>query len=118
MAQATKDASADIAQYMCQMLPVTGGAQVGVTSNERTELTPPYAISYEVGSGLNNTLLSQGGHSSSATGTSAKVDTTAGASKFSEAVDAFTGLAGQKVKSETGNGTREVWAVFNRDTRI
>lgn len=118
LAQATKDASADIAQYMCQMLPVTGGAQVGATSNERTELTPPYAISYEVGSGLNNTLLSQGGHSSSATGTSAKVDTTAGASKFSEAVDAFTGLAGQKVKSETGNGTREVWAVFNRDTRI
>ena len=118
LAQATKDASADIAQYMCQMLPVTGGAPVGATKDEQTTLAPPYAISYEVGSGLNNTLLSQGGRGSGATGTSAKVDTTAGASKFSEAVDAFTGLAGQKVKSETGSGTRESWAIFNRDTRI
>lgn len=118
VAKATKDASADVAQYMCQMLPVAGGAQVGATSDEKTSLAPPYAISYEVGSGLNNSLLSQGGHSSSATGTNASVDTTAGASKVAGVVDAFTGLAGQKVRSETGSGTREVWAIFNRDTRV
>ncbi|MBO4480212.1 MAG: hypothetical protein J5742_01125 [Alphaproteobacteria bacterium] len=118
LVKATKDASADVAQYMCQMLPVTGGAPVGATGEEQTQLAPPYAISYEVSTGLNNTLLSQGGHGSSATGTSAKVDTTAGASKFAGVVDAFTGLAGQKVKSETGNGTREMWSIFNRDTRI
>lgn len=118
LAAATKDASTDNAQYMCQMLPVTGGAPVGGTATENVSLAPPYAISYEVASGLNNSLLSQGGHSSSATGTNAVVDTTAGASKVASVVDAFTGLAGQKVRTETGSGTREAWAIFNRDTRI
>ena len=117
LANATKDASADLAQYMCQMLPVTGGAGVKATSNVTTELAEPYSISYEVGAGLDNSLLTRGGSAQRATGTSGKLDTTAGASKFAGVVDAFTGLAGQKVKQETGNGTREVWAIFNRETR-
>ena len=120
VAKATKDASADVAQYMCQMMPVSGGATVGAVggSNSKVELHTPYAIAYEVGRGLNNKILAQGGHGSGVTGTNASVDTTAGASKVAGVVDAFTGLAGQKVKSETGSGTREMWSIFNRETRV
>lgn len=117
VADASKDASADVAQYMCQMMPVSGGAPVG-GGQMSTELTPPYAISYDVGSGLDNTLLAQGGRGSSATGGDAVLDTTAGASKFSEAVNSFTGLGSNKVKVSLPSGTREMWSVFNRDTRI
>lgn len=117
LTKASKDSSDDIAQYMCQMLPVSGGAGVKATSNVTKELSEPYSISYEVGAGLDNSLLTRGGSASRATGTGSKIDTTAGASKTSEVVDAFTGLGGQKVKSETGSGTREVWAIFNRENR-
>ena len=117
VADATKDASADVAQYMCQMMPVSGGAPVG-GGQMSTELTPPYAISYDVGSGLDNTLLAQGGRGSSATGSDAVLDTTAGVSKFSEVVDSFTALGSNKVKVSLPSGTREMWSVFNRDTRI
>ena len=117
VADATKDASADVAQYMCQMMPVSGGAPVGGVQKS-TELTPPYAISYDVGSGLDNTLLAQGGHGSSATDGDAVLDTTAGASKFSEVANSFTGLGSNKVKVSLPSGTREMWSVFNRDTRI
>ncbi|MBR6838460.1 MAG: hypothetical protein IKM94_02750 [Alphaproteobacteria bacterium] len=117
VAEASKNASTDIAQYMCQMIPVTGGVGIGGSTNADVELTPPYAISYDVGAGLNNSMLAKGGRGSSATGTESSLDTTAGASKFSEAVRSFTGLGGQKVKMSTGNGTREMWAIFNRETR-
>ena len=115
--KASKNASTDIAQYMCQMMPVTGGAPIGGSTNADVELTPPYAISYDVGAGLNNSMLAKGGRGSSATGTGSSLDTTAGASKFSEVVRSFTGLGGQKVKMSTGSGTREMWAIFNRETR-
>ena len=69
VADATKDASADLAQYMCQMMAVNGGAPVGGT-NVDTTLAPPYAISYEVGAGLDINALAQGGRGSSATGSS------------------------------------------------
>lgn len=119
IAKATADKDTDLAQYMCQMAPVWGGAPVGGNGDKSTQtLTPPYAISYEIGRGINNALLAQGGRGSGATGTSAVVDSTAGANKFAQVVDSFTGLGGQKVKSETGNGTREMWAIFNRESRI
>ena len=117
VADATKDASADLAQYMCQMMPVSGGAPVG-GGQMSTGLTPPYAISYDVGSGLDNALLGQGGRGSSATGGYAVLGTAAGASKFSETVNSFTGLGSNKVKVSLPSGTREMWSVFNRDTRI
>ena len=100
LAKATKDASADVAQYMCQMMPVTGGAPVGGTSTEQTSLTPPYSISYEVGTGLNNKLLSQGGRSSSATGGVA------------------VGVLGNRRKVELPTGSREMWSLFSRETRV
>ena len=58
IAEATQNASADIAQYMCQKI-----AAAETTSRktdkiiEQTPLTPAYAISYDVGSGLKTSDL-------------------------------------------------------------
>ncbi|MBO7509330.1 MAG: hypothetical protein J6T57_03590 [Alphaproteobacteria bacterium] len=133
LTKATKDASADIAQYMCQMLPMTGGAPVG-TVEEKTTLAPPYAISYEVGAGLNNNLLAQGGHSSSSTGAGyiEKKNGEYGKGNgqgFTRALSAAVSLgasegvywlsgAGDKVSYNIPGGTREMWSTFNRETRI
>lgn len=130
LTKATKDASADIAQYMCQMLPMTGGAPVG-TIEEKTTLAPPYAISYEVGAGLNNNLLAQGGHDTSSTSGATHVENlnskkTSGFVQglgaavslgASLGVDALAG-AGGKSSYDIPGGTREMWSTFNRETRI
>ena len=118
IADATKNASADIAQYMCQKIAENGGNVSGSQIAQSTPLTTPYSISYDVGTGLDNSLLTMGaGHSSSATGGTATLDKTAGASKFSEVVNSFTGLGTNRVKVDLPSGTREMWSVFNRDTR-
>ena len=98
IADASKDASADIAQYMCQMLPVMGGATLGGVVTD-TPLTAPYAISYDVGAGLNSNLLTQGGRGSAATTGKGK-------------------SVNKKLKTELPGGTREMWSIFNRDTRV
>lgn len=131
LTHATKDYSADIAQYMCQMLPVTGGAPIGAVNDERVDLAPPYAISYEVGAGLNNKLLAQGGRGSTMTtgtitgGNSNATKPNALASVtgailsggVSLGVDAMSGVGG-KSSYEIPGGTREMWSTFNRETRI
>ena len=87
IATATKDASTDLAQYMCQKLAENGGAgTTGIASS--TPLAAPYAISYDVGSGLSNDDLTRGG-----TGETS-VTTTAG-----------SGV------------TKTVTSLFNRETR-
>ena len=96
VANATKDTSADLAQYMCQMMPLANGAPVGGKVSSDTTLTPPYSISYEVGIGLDINKLAQGGHESKSTAT----------------------LPGEHVSQELPSGTREMWASFNRDTRM
>ena len=133
LTKATKDASADVAQYLCQMLPVTGGAPVDGAGleNEITYLNPPYAISYEVGAGLNNTLLARGGHGSNQTSGAVKVENlnSQKANGFvqgigavlsagvSLGVDALAG-AGGKSSYEIPGGSREMWSTFNREKRI
>ena len=131
LAKATKDASADIAQYMCQMLPMTGGAPVGGTATENVSLASPYAISYEVAAGLNNTLLTQGGHDSMLTTDKTTVEhknseKSSGAAQVfgaifsggvSLGVDALSGVGGTSSYDIPG-GKREMWATFNRDTRV
>ena len=104
VADATKGASADLAQYMCQMMPVSGGAPVGASVVPDTTLTPPYAISYEVGAGLDTNVLAQGGRGSSATGSAATIEN--------------DGWFGKKTTQELPSGTREMWSSFNRDSRI
>lgn len=88
IANATKDASADLAQYMCQKIAESGGATALGDLNVSTPLAPPYAISYDVGSGLTNEDLLKGG-----TGESS-----------------FTTTAGSGM-------TRTVTSLFSRDTR-
>jgi len=60
IAKATKDASADLAQYMCQKIAENGGAGGG-NVEASTPLAPPYAITYDVGSGLTTADLTTGG---------------------------------------------------------
>ena len=99
VADATKDASADLAQYMCHKM-----AEVGATTlkSPDVDLAPPYAISYEVGSGLKAEDLTSGGHSTLDLG------------KVSYKNGGYLGGG----SSDMGSGTKETSAVFNRETRI
>lgn len=87
IAEATKNASADLAQYMCQKIAQNGGAGSG-DSGVSTPLAPPYAISYDVGAGISTEDLMQGG-----TGETS-----------------FTTTAGSGM-------TKTVTSIFSRDTR-
>ncbi len=59
---ASRDSSLDVAQYMCQKMADMGNISTsGNVIKEQTPLTPPYAISYDVGSGLNTRDLMRGG---------------------------------------------------------
>lgn len=118
VAEAMRDSKVDIAQYMCQMLPTNNGATYGLAAGTSEVLSVPYSISYEVSSGLESKMLAAGGHGSSATTSDAEIDTTAGNSELGDFVDAFTGLGRNRVKTNLGSGTREMWSTFNRETRI
>ncbi|MBQ8293952.1 MAG: hypothetical protein IJX89_01020 [Alphaproteobacteria bacterium] len=109
---ATKDASADLAQYMCQKLAATNGELAGAPNADvDTPLAPPYAISYDVGAGLTTAALQTGGHSSS---DGLKVN----ADFSSSGVDLSQLSFGSKRHKFSGAGyTREVWSVFNREER-
>ncbi len=114
---ASKDASVDLAQYMCQMLPHTNGNVLG-SSQVDTPLTVPYAISYEVGAGLSLAALTQGGgRVQTQNSEKAVMDSTAGASKAAEFVNSFTSMGSDKVRIELPGGTREMWSLFSRETR-
>lgn len=118
IAEATKNASVDLAQYMCQMLPYNNGSVLGGSTVASTPLTEPYSISYDVSAGVNSAdLITSAGHSSSALSDSAIMDTTAGTSKASEFVNSFTGLGSNRVKVDLPSGTREMWSIFSRETR-
>lgn len=90
IANATKDATVDLAQYMCQKIAENNGAMVGAATVD-TPLAPPYAISYDVASGITTQDLTKGG-----TGHST-------------------------VQSGNGNGsnvTKDVTSIFSRETRM
>ena len=89
IAAATHDVSADLAQYMCQKMAQNGSVAVAAASGGTdTPLTPPYAISYDVASGLSASDLTLGG---------------TGEVSFT---------------SDNGSGMiKETTALFNRDTR-
>ncbi len=100
IADATKNASTDLAQYMCQKIAENGGAGGG-DINAATPLVPPYAISYDVGSGLSAEDLAKGG---------------AGVLK-TDGVEFKNGgyLGGSSMKG--GGVTKTVRAIFSRETR-
>ena len=99
VAEATKEASADLAQYMCYK--TAEGDVVGLKS-EKSVLTPAFAISYDVGAGLTKEDLLAGGNSSSKLG---------GVTYKNE------GYLG-KATSDMSAGTKETKAIFNRQTRV
>ena len=125
--KATRDLDVDVAQYMCQMMPVSGGLTPDAMKTSNQTLIPPYAISYDIGRGLDTSLLAMGGHGMS--DVSKMVKTESGqdekgvdkAGKFISTVAGFGWLTmmqdGGKVRRELPSGTREQWAVFNRETR-
>ena len=103
IADATKNASADIAQYMCQKIAENGGNVSGSQIAQSTPLTTPYSISYDVGTGLTAEDLTRGG---------AGVIQAGGITFKNEAyLGGGSGLEG-------GGMTKEVTAIFNRDTRV
>jgi len=89
ISKATKDASADLAQYMCQKIAQNGGSAGVGTAAVDTPLAPPYAISYEVGSGITNAELMK---------------------QASNLESQYTTTAGSGV-------TRTVTSLFSRETR-
>lgn len=102
ISDATKEASADLAQYMCQMLPTGGGAGLDIA---QTPLNTPYAISYEVGNGLDLKSLTSGGKETIQSA-NAKMDAWS-----------WHILDGGAVKTDIPGGTKTVRSTFNRETR-
>lgn len=101
ISDATKNASTDLAQYMCQKIAENGGAGGLGDVNASTPLTAPYAISYDVGSGLTTSDLMKGG---------AGVLRAGGVT-----VNNGGYLGGSKM---TGGGmTKQITAIFSRETR-
>ena len=99
VADATKDASADVAQYMCHKM-----AEMGATTlkSPTVDLAPPYAISYEIGSGLVAEDLTAGGHS---------------VRDLAKTSFKNAGYMGNS-SADLNSGSKETTAVFNRDARI
>ena len=105
IAKATTDASADMAQYLCSILPT--GNTIGATTNVDTPLTEQYSISYEVGKGLSNNTLMRTGFDKQ------KFDT---ASMSSTGVN-IAALSFSGMSSSIPGGTKTVRSSFNRETR-
>ena len=133
IAKATKDASVDVAQYMCQMIPSGGGSGLDM---DETPLNLPYAISYDVGTGLDLKALTSGGKAMSTTDRGVKLQQSKHVNKEDKKVEAGVSASlvgaksGAKTKKKTkdkttgssaevnGGDSKEVTAVFNRETRV
>ena len=103
ISDATKNASADVAQYMCQKI---ADARTNITKGneiiEQTPLTAPYSISYDVGAGLTAADLSKGGSGSS-----------------NVAMGEFKngGYLGGSSAANLGGVSKDVTSTFDRETR-
>ena len=103
IADATKDSSADVAQYMCNRIAQsrTTGASGNVIAN-KTPLTAPYSIMYEVGSGVSNEdLMANGG---------------SGTVKYDGSNWFNSGYLGG-ASGSMGSIVKDVTATFERETR-
>ena len=102
ISDATKDSSADIAQYMCNQIAVsrTSGSTGNIIA-DKTPLAAPYSIVYEVGSGVSNTDLMSGG---------------AGATKSDGSSWLNQGYLGG-ASSSMGSVLKDVTSTFDRESR-
>ncbi len=131
VADATKNASADVAQYMCQMMPMNGGAVSNDSIDTNAALAQPYAISYDISSGLTADQLLKGGHdkttsqgfsvSNASGGNASGVNGSWVGGAAGIVTDSVTrgiqSLATSKYRVNTAGGYKEMWSLFNRDTR-
>lgn len=102
IAEATKDASADVAQYMCQKIAdARTNGSIGNEIIDQTPLTTPYSISYDVGAGLTASDLTKGG---------------SGASNTSMGTFANNGYLGGS-KANLGGVMKDVTSTFDRESR-
>ena len=99
VADATKEADADLAQYMCHKMAENSATTL---KSPAVNLAPPYAISYEVGAGLSAEDLTAGGHGKTDLG------------KVSYKNSGYLGNS----SGDLNAGTKETTAIFNRDSRI
>lgn len=104
ISEATQNASADVAQYMCNKIAAgETGTSFGNTINEQTPLVAPYSISYEVGAGLTTADLVQGG---------------SGTASASMGQYKNLGYLGGGVSDDLGGVMKDVTSTFDRETRI
>lgn len=114
VAKATKDASVDIAQYMCQILPTGNNINTTGTIAE-TPLSKPYSIVYEV-SGISNADLTKN-NSTTQTMASATLKTGPN-SEVAEIISSVNVLAPKGVTTNIPGGTKTVRSSFNRESRM
>jgi hypothetical protein len=104
ISEATQNASADIAQYMCNKIASSETmSSSGSEINEQTPLVTPYSISYEVGAGLTTADLVQGG---------------SGTSQASMGAFKNDGYLGGSSANSLGGVMKDVTSSFDRETRI
>ena len=103
IAQATKNASVDVAQYMCQMIP--SGVETKVNDSGQTVTgESDYAIVYEIDSGLDaNSLMSGGSRTVNFDSASLRADSY---------------LTASIGRTEIPGGTKTIRSTFNRETRV
>ena len=123
VAEATKDADADLAQYMCNMLPYGGSSEALL--DEETPLVAPYSISYEVGLGIDrNSLLATGASRSSLGGSieTSRVRDSKGSAGGAMLLPIPIGGGASwnnqtSTKIKIDGGYKEVTSVFDRESR-
>lgn len=126
VSEATENASIDVAQYRCQMLPL---GMDGLIASEQTSLDTPYAISYDIDEGLDLKTLMAGGKATGSLGSdihtvgkrTGAVVTATSVPTGAPGLNASAGFgAGRNNydKIDLNGGTKEVVTIFNRETRI
>ena len=112
VSEATENASIDVAQYRCQMLPL---GMNGITVDPQTSLSTPYAISYDIDEGLDLKTLMAGGK---ATGSLGGDINTQGSYNLDVGVFMLGNVdIHNKATINIEGGKKEVVTTFNRETR-
>ncbi len=112
VSEATENASIDVAQYRCQMLPL---GMNGITVDPQTSLSTPYAISYDIDEGLDLKTLMAGGK---ATGSLGGDINTQGSYNLDIGVFMLGNVdIHNKATINIEGGKKEVVTTFNRETR-